>query len=74
MRTKSLRHTDVGLNVEKFGISLHVRVQIAALTYMNLRRMIMVWDASRVYDRSVGLTCPLRWRVHGTLAYITLLC
>ena len=52
--------------------------QITGLTKprsdMNLRRMIMVWDASRVYDRSVGLTCPLRWRVHGTLAYITLLC
>ena len=35
--------------------------------------MIMVWDASGIWNRSAGLACPLRWRVHGVLAHLTLL-
>ena len=60
-------------SVETRFLPARVRVQLAAVTYVSLLSMIMVWDASGIWNRSAGLACPLRWRVHGVLAHLTLL-
>ena len=35
--------------------------------------MSIVWNARRIWNNTVNHTCPLRWRVHGALAHLTLL-